>query len=145
MDKRWHRCLMAMTRPCNLIAFFQSPRTSRNSSGPLVSWRWARSSGGAEGSMIFSIRGLFRRSEQYRTCASAELWHTRIMALEAKEFTFREFASLLLAVGNAVVRGPAPAIPAEHSARLIALGYMADLEGRLRMTTPGRVRIAAGY
>jgi hypothetical protein len=66
------------------------------------------------------------------------------MALEAKELTFREFASLL-AVGNAVVRGPAPAIPAEHSARLIALGYMADLEGRLRMTTPGRVRIAAGY
>jgi hypothetical protein len=66
------------------------------------------------------------------------------MALEAKELTFREFASLL-AVGNAEVHGPASAIPAEHSARLIALGYMADLEGRLRMTTPGRVRIAAGY
>jgi hypothetical protein len=25
-------------------------------------------------------------------------------------------------------------IPADHSARLIALGYMADLEGRLQMT-----------
>jgi len=27
---------------------------------------------------------------------------------------------------------------------LIALGYMVHLEGRLRMTTPGRVRIYAG-
>jgi len=36
-------------------------------------------------------------------------------------------------------------IPAEDSARLIALGYMADLAGRLRMTFPGRRRIAAGF
>ena len=63
--------------------------------------------------------------------------------LRKKELTFREFASLL-AVGNAGIYGPAPAIPAEHSARLIALGYIADLEGRLRMTSPGRARIAAG-
>jgi len=35
-------------------------------------------------------------------------------------------------------------IPPEHSARLIALGYMADIHGRLRMTTPGRIRLAAG-
>jgi hypothetical protein len=54
-----------------------------------------------------------------------------------------EFASLL-AVGNAAVNCAAPAIPAEHSARLIALGYMVDLAGRLRMTTPGRIRIYAG-
>ena len=65
------------------------------------------------------------------------------MAVEAKNLTIREFASLL-AVGNAHENNPAPAIPAEHSAKLIALGYMADLEGRLRMTTPGRARIAAG-
>jgi|ERR1700689_1124843 hypothetical protein len=41
----------------HFFAFGRSTRTSRNSSGPLVSrrWRWARSSGGAEGSMIFSI------------------------------------------------------------------------------------------
>jgi hypothetical protein len=32
-------------------------------------------------------------------------------------------------------------IPADDSARLIALGYMADLEGRLRMTMTGRARI----
>jgi hypothetical protein len=35
-------------------------------------------------------------------------------------------------------------IPAAHSQRLIALGYMVFLAGRLRMTTPGRVRIYAG-
>jgi hypothetical protein len=65
------------------------------------------------------------------------------MTAEAKEITFKEYASLVV-VGNAGVNGPAPAIPTEHTARLIALGYMAHLEGRLR-TTPGRVRIAAGF
>jgi hypothetical protein len=39
---------------------------------------------------------------------------------------------------------PPAVIPAEHSARLIELGYMVDLEGTLRMTTPGRIRIYAG-
>jgi hypothetical protein len=60
-----------------------------------------------------------------------------------KELTGEEFASLLT-VGNARVNGPAPVIGTEHSARLIALGYMTDFDGRLRMTTPGRIRIAAG-
>jgi len=36
-------------------------------------------------------------------------------------------------------------IPVEHSAKLIALGYMADLSGRLRMTAPGQQRMAAGF
>jgi hypothetical protein len=54
-----------------------------------------------------------------------------------------EFASLLT-VGNAPVHGPPPAIAAAHSARLIALGYMMYLGGRLRMTTTGRYRIFAG-
>jgi hypothetical protein len=53
-----------------------------------------------------------------------------------------EFASLL-AVGNTPVNGSPPAIPGAHSARLIALGYMVDLHGRLRMTTPGRYRMYA--
>jgi hypothetical protein len=57
--------------------------------------------------------------------------------------TTEEFASLLT-VGNSWRNRLAPAIPAAHSARLIALGYMVDLEGRLRMTTPGRMRIYAG-
>jgi hypothetical protein len=65
------------------------------------------------------------------------------MAGEAKMLTSEEFTSLLT-VGNTPVNSRVPAIPAEHSARLIALGYMVDLAGRLRMTTPGRIRIAAG-
>jgi hypothetical protein len=60
-----------------------------------------------------------------------------------KELTLKEFASLL-AVGAARANGPAPVIPGEHSRRLLALGYMADLEGNLCMTTPGRIRLAAG-
>ena len=67
----------------------------------------------------------------------------RVITLEATKLTPEEFASLLT-VGNATVRSSAPVIPAEHSARLIALGYMVHLEGRLRMTTPGRVRLYAG-
>jgi hypothetical protein len=39
-----------------------------------------------------------------------------------------------------------PAInPAEHSATLIALGYMVNLAGRPRMKTPGRRRIREGF
>jgi hypothetical protein len=67
---------------------------------------------------------------------------TRALLALGKELSFKEFASLLV-VGN-VRPNDAPAIPTEHSARLIALGYTADIGGRLRMTTPGRVRIAAG-
>jgi hypothetical protein len=70
--------------------------------------------------------------------------HTPIMASDSKTLTREEFASLLT-VGIATVRDPPAVIPAEHSARLIALGYMADIAGRLRMTTPGRSRIAAGF
>jgi hypothetical protein len=57
---------------------------------------------------------------------------------KAKTLTPEEFASLLS------VTDPPAVIRAEHSAKLIALGYMAYLEGRLRMTTPGGLRIAAG-
>ncbi len=61
-----------------------------------------------------------------------------------KILTSEEFASLL-AVGNTFnVLEPPAVIPAEHGARLIELGYMADLAGRLRMTAPGRQRLEAG-
>jgi hypothetical protein len=70
--------------------------------------------------------------------------HTPLMASDSKTLTREEFASLLT-VGSATVRDPPAVIPTEHSARLIALGYMADIAGRLRMTTPGRSRIAAGF
>ena len=46
------------------------------------------------------------------------------MATEANNLAVREFTSLL-AVGNtSAVLEPPPVIPAEHSAKLIALGYM---------------------
>jgi hypothetical protein len=61
-----------------------------------------------------------------------------------KTLTDEEFASLLT-VGNCSVLDSPAVIPAKHSARLIRLGYMVHLAGRLRMTTPGRQRIAAGF
>jgi hypothetical protein len=64
------------------------------------------------------------------------------MGLKSEILTNEEFGSLLL-IGNAPVFDPPAVIPAEHSARLIALGYMVDLSGRLRMTTPGRQRMRA--
>jgi hypothetical protein len=63
--------------------------------------------------------------------------------MPSEKLSPEEFTSLIV-IGNAPVNGSPPLIPAAHSARLIALGYMADLEGRLRMTTPGRMRIYAG-
>jgi hypothetical protein len=57
--------------------------------------------------------------------------------------THEEFVSLLM-IGNLAAFDPPAMIPAEHSDRLIAFGYMADIAGRFRMTTPGRIRIAAG-
>lgn len=65
------------------------------------------------------------------------------MARKTDALTAEEFASLLL-VSNVPVNGPAPIIRTAHSDRLIALGYMVHLSGRLRMTTQGRVRIYAG-
>lgn len=66
------------------------------------------------------------------------------MALEPEMLTREEFVSLLTVGNTCVVTSPPAAIPAEHSARLIALGYVADIFGRLRMTTSGRFRMAAG-
>ena len=57
--------------------------------------------------------------------------HTRVTASEAQMLTPEEFASLLTVGNTPAVNGPPAAIPAEHSARLIALGYMVDLAGRL--------------
>jgi hypothetical protein len=65
-------------------------------------------------------------------------------ASESETLTREEFASLLLVGNTSAVTAPPAEIPAQHSARLIALGYMADLSGRLRMTSSGRSRIAAG-
>ena len=68
-----------------------------------------------------------------------------MMAAESEPLAPEEFASLLTVGNTCAVREPPPIIPAEHSAKLIGLGYVADLLGRLRMTTAGRLRIAAGF
>jgi hypothetical protein len=70
-----------------------------------------------------------------------ELGYVRMMA--PKKLTHEEFASLLK-IGNSSVKNPPATIPVEHSAKLIALGYMVDFEGRLWMTTPGKHQIAVG-
>ena len=57
--------------------------------------------------------------------------------------TDEEFASLLL-VATPSTYGSLTRIPPEHSIRLIELGYIADIQGRLRMTMLGRNRLAAG-
>ena len=68
-----------------------------------------------------------------------------MMDPESEALTREEFASLLTVGNTSAVTAPPPVIPGEHSTRLIALGYMAYLSGRLRMTSPGRRRIAAGF
>jgi hypothetical protein len=67
-----------------------------------------------------------------------ELVNNQMMGPKSEILTRKEFASLLLVGNTSAVLAPPAIIPAEHSAKLIALGYMADLSGRLRMTTPGR-------
>jgi hypothetical protein len=66
------------------------------------------------------------------------------MAAYSKTLSAEEFASLLKVGNTSAVTDPPAVIPPEHSAKLIALGYMVDLAGMLRMTTPGRIRIYAG-
>lgn len=61
----------------------------------------------------------------------------------APTLTSEEFVSLLKVANTSAVLEPPAVIPAEHSARLIGLGYVADLAGRLRMTTTGRHRVGA--
>jgi hypothetical protein len=67
------------------------------------------------------------------------------MTAKSQMLTSEEFASLLTVGNTSAVTDPPAIIPTEHSATLIALGYTADLSGRLRMTTPGRHRIAVGF
>jgi hypothetical protein len=66
------------------------------------------------------------------------------MAAHSTTLSPEEFASLLTVGNTSAVTSPPAVVPPEHSAKLIALGYMADIAGRLRMTTPGRIRIYAG-
>jgi hypothetical protein len=88
-------------------------------------------------------RPLFTDLSKFEHAGLPDWIMLKSMASDCVDLTREEFASLLT-VGNTPVKGPAPVIPAAHSARLIALGYMVDLAGRLRMTTPGRIRMYAG-
>ena len=69
-----------------------------------------------------------------------EKGHTRMMDSELQTLTREEFAALL-----SVSDTCAASIPFEHELRLTMLGYIADLDGRLRVTTSGSARIAAGF
>jgi hypothetical protein len=66
------------------------------------------------------------------------------MAAQSQVLTPEEFASLLTVGSANAATGPPAMIPAAHCTRLTALGYMVYIEGRLRMTTDGRIRIYAG-
>jgi hypothetical protein len=66
------------------------------------------------------------------------------MASEPEVITGEEFASLL-AVGRCSMLQPPAVIPGQHRARLIWVGYIADIGGRLRMTRSGRRRIATEF
>ena len=87
-------------------------------------------------------RPLFRGLVKIEHAGVPKRSNLRGMASETEILTDEEFASLLL-IGNLPVNGRPPPVPAAHSDRLIALGYMVHLSGRLRMTTQGRVRIYA--
>jgi hypothetical protein len=67
--------------------------------------------------------------------------HIHVMVPKSKMLTREEFASLLIVGNTCAVLDPPAVIPAKHRARLIGLGYMVHLVGRLRMTAPGRERI----
>jgi hypothetical protein len=67
-----------------------------------------------------------------------------MMGPTSKQLTIEEYASLLKVANTNAVLKPSPVIPVEHSARLIELGYVADVAGRLRMTGTGRYRVAVG-
>jgi hypothetical protein len=89
--------------------------------------------------------GLFAHLSNFEHVPMHVRGHSRMMECESEPLTPEEFASLL-AVGNTcAVREPPAVIPAQHRARLIELGYVANLLGRLRMTTAGRLRMAAGF
>src|SRR5258706_16404593 len=88
-------------------------------------------------------RPLFVALSKIDHATIAERGHIRLMVPKSKMLTREEFVSLLTVGNTSAVSDPPAVIPAEHRSRLIALGYMADLSGRLRMTTPGRARIAA--
>ena len=65
------------------------------------------------------------------------------MPYDAPEFLTRDQFISLLMVGDVTPNGLAPIIPIDHETLLVRLGYVVNLEGRLRITTHGRQRLAS--
>lgn len=66
-----------------------------------------------------------------------------VLRMEEPEFLTRDQFIALLIVGEARPNSPAPIIPADHEIFLSGLGYVVNLNGRLRLTTPGRMRLVS--
>ncbi len=65
------------------------------------------------------------------------------MSYDAPEFLTRDQFISLLMVGDVTPAGLAPIIPIDHETLLVRLGYVVNLQGRLRITTYGRQRLAS--
>jgi hypothetical protein len=74
-----------------------------------------------------------------------ETGHTREMVSKSKPLTREEFVSLLVIGNPTPIADLTAVIPAQYRARLVALGLIADLSGKLQTTTLGGSRIAAGF
>jgi hypothetical protein len=76
--------------------------------------------------------------------AGASARHAHIihsMPYDAPEFLTRDQFISLLMVGDVTPTGLAPIIPIDHETLLVRLGYVVNLQGRLRITTHGRLRL----
>ena len=74
---------------------------------------------------------------------ASEAHNIRTMTYDAPEFLTRDQFISLLMVGDVTPSGLAPIIPIDHETLLVRLGYVVNLQGRLRITTHGRQRLAS--
>jgi hypothetical protein len=74
---------------------------------------------------------------------ASEAHNIRSMSYDAPEFLTRDQFISLLMVGDVTPAGLAPIIPIDHETLLVRLGYVVNLQGRLRITTYGRQRLAS--
>jgi len=63
--------------------------------------------------------------------------------MDASEFLNSDQFISLLMVGDVTPTGRAATIPIDHETLLVRLGYVVNLQGRLRITTHGRLRLAS--
>jgi hypothetical protein len=82
-------------------------------------------------------------SVRYCSVARPRSAYIHRMANDTPDFLTRDQFISLLMVGDATPTGLAPIIPIDHETLLIRLGYLVNLQGRLRMTTQGRLRLAS--